>query len=508
VGKTTEEFEKMKDLRKTMGTVLVAFLVLVLMAAGCSDESSNGSVTDREVDVLVVGSGIAGSVAAAKAADAGVQVLLIEKLAIYGGTSVTAGGGYAGGGVKDGEFTAAAFWDKWEEEATRFDQDDTGYPVEADIKVLAERIWPTVQYINSITSNSIFTNSRSAMCYPFDTTNPLYMMWAIPPLADGTPDWSQYANYGNKTVMTSLRTYLEGKSNVEILMECPAQSIIVEDGVVAGVKALYKGRDFLIRAKEIILATGGYSQNPGMVKQYAGKYQNGLSYVVSTASVGTTGDAITMATALDVGADVYPDGWTEEANAMTRVSGISLGPNLVYVAKTGGLLDLTKIDMPALPTAEFTYAFCYLMVHENNPPYYIIHGSDQSDAATLGSLETAAAGSQKGVEIFSASNTAGLATAIGADAGTLAATINGANLSGTLYAVKVYPTCYDNSGGLVTNQNAQVLDTGGNVIPHLYAAGAVSNRNFFNQMYVHGASLGFYATMGRVAGERAAAAVN
>jgi succinate dehydrogenase/fumarate reductase flavoprotein subunit len=58
----------------------------------------------------------------------------------------------------------------------------------------------------------------------------------------------------------------------------------------------------------------------------------------------------------------------------------------------------------------------------------------------------------------------------------------------------------------VTNQNAQVLDTSGGFIPHLYAAGAVSKRNFFNQMYVHGASLGFYATMGRIAGERAAAA--
>jgi hypothetical protein len=145
----------MKNIQKPLGIVLAVLMALALMAMGCSDEGSSGSAADRKVDVLIVGSGIAGSVAAAKAADAGVQALLIEKLAIYGGTSVTAGGGYAGAGVRDGEFTANDFWNKWEEEATRFDQDDTGYPIEADIRVLAPRIWPTVEYINSITCDAI-----------------------------------------------------------------------------------------------------------------------------------------------------------------------------------------------------------------------------------------------------------------------------------------------------------------------------------------------------------------
>ena len=49
---------------------------------------------DLEVDVLVVGSGNGGLTAALCAYEMGLkQVLVIEKTALYGGTSATSGGG-------------------------------------------------------------------------------------------------------------------------------------------------------------------------------------------------------------------------------------------------------------------------------------------------------------------------------------------------------------------------------------------------------------------------------
>src|SRR5690625_7620184 len=47
---------------------------------------------DEEVDVLVVGSGAGGMVAALRAADLGARTLLIEKSRLYGGATAMSGG--------------------------------------------------------------------------------------------------------------------------------------------------------------------------------------------------------------------------------------------------------------------------------------------------------------------------------------------------------------------------------------------------------------------------------
>src|SRR3954468_24374894 len=53
-----------------------------------------------EVDVVVVGFGIAGACAALEAARAGARVILLERAAEYGGTSAVGGGHfYLGGGT-------------------------------------------------------------------------------------------------------------------------------------------------------------------------------------------------------------------------------------------------------------------------------------------------------------------------------------------------------------------------------------------------------------------------
>ncbi|WP_280238219.1 FAD-dependent oxidoreductase, partial [Nocardia abscessus] len=50
-------------------------------------------MTDREYDVVVVGSGAAGMTAALTAAQHGLSVVVIEKAAHYGGSTARSGGG-------------------------------------------------------------------------------------------------------------------------------------------------------------------------------------------------------------------------------------------------------------------------------------------------------------------------------------------------------------------------------------------------------------------------------
>jgi fumarate reductase flavoprotein subunit len=76
--------------------------------------------------------------------------------------------------------------------------------------------------------------------------------------------------------------------------------------------------------------------------------------------------------------------------------------------------------------------------------------------------------------------------------------------TGPFYAVKLYANAYGSMGGIVTDKDGRVLDEDGNVILNLYAAGTISNGDFYNEIYRDAASLAFTSAMGRLAGIHAA----
>ena len=121
---------------------------------------------------------------------------------------------------------------------------------------------------------------------------------------------------------------------------------------------------------------------------------------------------------------------------------------------------------------------------------------------------------------------ADLATAIGCDATTLQATMDAWNAcvdakedkefgrtsfankldTENFYAIKIAPGVHHTMGGIEINTNAEVIDTKGNVIPGLFAAGEVTGG-------VHGANrlggnaVADFTVFGRIAGASAAANV-
>src|SRR5690625_8013602 len=72
---------------------------------------------DEEVDVLVVGSGAGGMVAALRAADLGARTLLIEKSRLYGGATAMSGGVVW---IPNNHMMAAVGIDDSEEEAVAY----------------------------------------------------------------------------------------------------------------------------------------------------------------------------------------------------------------------------------------------------------------------------------------------------------------------------------------------------------------------------------------------------
>ena len=72
--------------------------------------------------------------------------------------------------------------------------------------------------------------------------------------------------------------------------------------------------------------------------------------------------------------------------------------------------------------------------------------------------------------------------------------------SAGLYAAYQQPSSYGTIGGCVTDLSGHVLNTQGEIIPNLFAAGECSTYKLFGDYYVGGGSLGLYATTGRIAG--------
>jgi len=76
--------------------------------------------------------------------------------------------------------------------------------------------------------------------------------------------------------------------------------------------------------------------------------------------------------------------------------------------------------------------------------------------------------------------------------------------AGPYYAIELQPSCLNTQGGMNRNTKGQVLDSAGNPIPRLYAAG--ENGGFWNHLYQCMSNVGSDChALGRMAGKYAAA---
>ncbi|WP_350493447.1 FAD-binding protein, partial [Pseudomonas sp.] len=108
------------------------------------------------------------------------------------------------------------------------------------------------------------------------------------------------------------------------MLETEAYDLIVEDGKVVGAKAhsMVDGKEYVIHAKAVVLATGGYAANIDMVLQ-DNQYWDSAYLTTSTKTTNRSsqvGDGINMATA--IGADttgmnftqLMPISWVDNGN--------------------------------------------------------------------------------------------------------------------------------------------------------------------------------------------------
>jgi succinate dehydrogenase/fumarate reductase flavoprotein subunit len=226
-----------------------------------------------DVDVVVIGFGIAGGCAAVSAAAAGARVLVLERAAAAGGTTSMAGGHfYLGGGTAVQEATGHA------DTADEMYKYLVAVTEDPDLDKIRAYCDGSVDHFNWLESLG-FQFERSyypgKVVVPPGTEGLSYTgnekVWPFIEQAAPAPRGHSVpvpGELGGANMVIELLLKRAAELGVQIRYETGATNLIVEDDAVVGVSWKHFTETGAVKAKSVIIAAGGFAMNPEMVAQY------------------------------------------------------------------------------------------------------------------------------------------------------------------------------------------------------------------------------------------------
>lgn len=472
---------------------------------------------DAEYDVVVLGMGAAGMVAAKTAADNGAKVVIVEKCdeAKAGGNTKVCGQLFAYG---NGDVEATK---------TYYNSLAGGRFIEPEIvDVISEGV----------------ANMAETLATEFGFNRDEFMDWTgLPVIGEMSPEypekpghekiglWTTHAGVSDSYLYQGLKqNVLDRNESIDVWYSSPAKKLLQdpESKTVLGVTVERDGKEMNIRAiNGVCLCTGGFECNKEMVQHYL----NVINYAPRGGQY-NTGDGIKMAQ--EIGADLwhmdayeglfglgsvtYP---TEEGvpcemvatltqNAMNKGASILVGTdgerfvNESEIVRHGHLYENGIWENPTFP----------------EKIWYIVDETQKAEIEAAGLMTEAQ------LAMFTAYDSIeAMAEGTGCDADRLAKTIkhfnsfakNGEDIKcgreaqymrafdgKKYYAMYMVSGLLNTQGGPKRSYKAEVLDTHGNPIPHLYSAGECGGITVC--MYQGGTNIAECITFGRIAGKNAA----
>ncbi len=260
----------MKQARKLLALFLALAMMFVLVGCGgAGGEKQESKAEAKEADVVVVGSGMAGMSAAIEAASQGAKVILLEKQSVLGGSTNFAEGIFGCESPIQKELGITVN----QQELLREEFEFSNYRVDGNLwRDVMKHAGEDIQWLMD-------------MGVKFET---------VTSTGAGNKTWHVYEGFGETVINEHMKPAAE-KLGVEILTSTPATELIMKDGKVAGVKAKTKdGKELIINAKAVVLATGGFGNNKEMIYELT---RVDVDNLVDRAAPGHTGDGIKMAQA-------------------------------------------------------------------------------------------------------------------------------------------------------------------------------------------------------------------
>jgi 3-oxo-5alpha-steroid 4-dehydrogenase len=237
------------------------------------DRRTDDTTAPEQVDVVVVGFGIAGGCAAVEAAAAGASVLVLERAAVAGGTSAMAGGHfYLGGGTV---VQRATGHQDSADEMYAYLMAVTPAPEPDKIRAYADgsvehcdwleglgfeferSFYPAKAVIQPQTQGLMYTGNEKV--WPFrELAVPAPRGHKVPVPGD---------TQGAKLVIDLLERRAAGLG-ARVRFETGATELITEAGTVAGLRWRSFGTTGTVLARSVILAAGGFVMNSEMVAEH------------------------------------------------------------------------------------------------------------------------------------------------------------------------------------------------------------------------------------------------
>ncbi|MDE6107443.1 MAG: flavocytochrome c [Oscillospiraceae bacterium] len=464
-----------------------------------SADNENTENTTLDVDVVVIGAGGAGMTAAITAAQAGKKVVILEKTAMVGGNTVKSTGGM---NAAETPYQQGNTFAKGEDDAiVAMLKSAEAYP---ELAELAATVQKQYEDWKAAGSNGYFDSVELMMLDTMVGGHGINNIELVKVLAENSAagiEWlkgiganlNNVGSFGGASVKrihwpknaagqkTNVGAYIVpileqacADNGVEILFNTAATEIIMDGDKAVGVKA----NGYTVNAKSVILASGGFGADLKMVAEL----NPALDGFVTTNAPGCTGDGIKMAQA--VGADVvdmdqiqiHP---TVEQKTSALITEGLRGDGAILVNQEGVRFCNDTGTRDAVSAAELaqTGGYAYLIVDQK-----MVDAS-----ATIQGYIT------KGFTVQGDTYEA-LAEAMGAPADAFKATMEKWNAAvaaqtdaefgrtaftdpldtAPFYAIKIAPGIHHTMGGVKIDTEAQVIDTEGNVISGLFAAGEVT----------------------------------
>ena len=456
-------------------------LVLALALAGALGVHAETLKTD----VVVIGSGGAGLSSAVTTHDLGNQVIVLEKMGIIGGNTNRAEGGInAAETQQQKEAGIPDTVDQFFSDTMKGGHDINDARL---VRVVTTKAKDSVAWLTSLGAD-LKTVGRAGGAKFNRAHRP----------SDGSAVGPE--------IMKTLWKAVKDR-NIEVRRNSQAVEILKnKKGAVVGVKVKGKdGKVYTIESKAVVLATGGFGANNAMVT----KYKPSLKGYATTNHAGATGDGITLA--LKAGASLVdmdqiqahptatPDGVliSESVRGDGAILVNSQGKRFTNELLTRDVVSNNELkqpgrfawivwDEPVTKTAKLIQEYIHMGLAVTGNTY-------EELAQKMNVPADALVATMKRYSELQAK---------GKDEDFGRADMPQALKTAPFYAVKVQPAVHHTMGGVHIDTKAEVIDTKGQPIPGLFAAGEVTGG-------VHGGNrLGGNAqadivTFGRISGQSA-----
>ncbi len=468
---STDGIDAVSGCTLTSGGTIAALNAALAAAKG--ETTASAAYKDCETDIVIIGAGGAGLVAATEAANKGAKVIVLEKMGVAGGNTNSSTGGLNASYTKEQERLGIK-----DDKETFFNDTMKGGYNKNDpelVRTLVENSAAMVEWLQSDIVGADLSDVG---------------------LFGGATNKRIHRPQGGGAIGAHLVPLLKAaaeKQGAEIRFNNKVTDVISENGKAAGVKVEAEGSSYTIKAKAVIIATGGFGANPDMVV----KYKPGLAGFGTTNHKGATGDAFAWIEKFD-GALFQMDEIQTHPTVVpgngTMITEAVRGNGAILVNREGKRFgnEMATRDVMSAAVLAQTGKTAFLVF-------------DQGVRDSLKAIN----GYVKNGLTKQADTLAGLEKELGITAGALEATVaqyntyidNGKDpdfdrnpngfkrsykkdgvdvnddiklVTGPFYAIEIAPAIHHTMGGIKINPKTEVLTNSGNAVPGLYAAGEVT----------------------------------